>query len=94
MANYHERCIFVGNQHIKHIVFFAQSSALLSSSLKLLTSYAKGIQVKPCMYRPLGLQEYEAVRILRHSAHEGGKVVSPTHRPFLSPRKIPGTHLC
>ena len=28
------------------------------------------------------------------SAHEGGKVVSPTHRPPLSPENIPGTHFC
>jgi hypothetical protein len=33
-------------------------------------------------------------QILRQSAHEGGKVVSPTHRPPLSPGNIPGTHLC
>jgi hypothetical protein len=28
------------------------------------------------------------------SAHEGGKVVSPTHRPPLPPGNIPGTHFC
>jgi hypothetical protein len=33
-------------------------------------------------------------QILRQSAHEGGKVVSPTHRPPLPPGNIPGTHLC
>jgi len=27
-------------------------------------------------------------------AHDGGKVVSPTHRPPLLPRNIPGTHFC
>jgi hypothetical protein len=31
-------------------------------------------------------------RILRQSAHEGGKVVSPTHRLPLTPGNIPGTH--
>jgi hypothetical protein len=31
---------------------------------------------------------------LRQSAHEGGKVVSPTHRPPLSQGNIPGTHFC
>jgi hypothetical protein len=30
--------------------------------------------------------------MLRQSAHEGGKVVSPTHRPPLAPGNIPGTH--
>jgi hypothetical protein len=37
--------------------------------------------------RPLGFQEFEAPRIARQSAHEGGKVVSPPHRPPLSPRR-------
>jgi hypothetical protein len=37
--------------------------------------------------RPLGFQEVEAPRISRQSAHEGGKVFSPTHRPPLPPRK-------
>jgi len=27
-------------------------------------------------------------------AREGGKVVSPTHRPPLPPGNIPGTHFC
>jgi hypothetical protein len=31
-------------------------------------------------------------QILRQSAHEGGKIVSPTHRPPLTPGNIPGTH--
>jgi hypothetical protein len=44
--------------------------------------------------RPLGFQEAEAPRMSRQSAHEGGKVVSPTHRPSLTPGKIPGTHFC
>jgi len=38
--------------------------------------------------RPLGFQKVEAPRISRKSAHEGGKVVSPTHRPPL-PQTIP-----
>jgi hypothetical protein len=37
--------------------------------------------------RPLGPQKYEAPRISRQSAHKGGKVVSPTHRPSLPPRR-------
>jgi hypothetical protein len=31
-------------------------------------------------------------QISRQSAHEGGKVVSPTNRPSLPPGNIPGTH--
>ena len=33
-------------------------------------------------------------QISRQSEHEGGKVVSPTHRPPLPPGSIPGTHFC
>jgi hypothetical protein len=33
-------------------------------------------------------------QILRQLAHEGGKVVSPTHRPPLPPGNIPGTLFC
>jgi len=33
-------------------------------------------------------------QISRQSAHEGGKVVSPTHRPPLPPGNIPGPHFC
>jgi hypothetical protein len=44
--------------------------------------------------RPLGLQEVGAPRTSRLSALEGGKVVSPTHRPLLPPGKFPGTHFC
>ena len=43
---------------------------------------------------PRGLQKFEAARIFRQSAHEGGNVVSPTHRPPQPRRKIPGTHFC
>jgi hypothetical protein len=39
---------------------------------------------------PLKLQEFEAPRIFRQSAHQGGKVVSPTHRsPLHLPQEIP-----
>jgi len=33
-------------------------------------------------------------QISRQSAHKGGKVVSPTHRPHLPPGNISGTHYC
>ena len=33
-------------------------------------------------------------QISRQSAHEGAKVVSPTHQPPLPPGNIPGTHFC
>jgi len=39
--------------------------------------------------RPLGLQEVEAPRISRQSAHEGAKVVSLTHWLLLPQRRYP-----
>jgi hypothetical protein len=33
-------------------------------------------------------------QILKQSAHEGGKVVSPTHWPPLPLENIPGNHFC
>ena len=33
-------------------------------------------------------------QILRQSAHENGKAVSPMHQMPLPPRNIPGTHFC
>jgi hypothetical protein len=33
-------------------------------------------------------------QISRQSAHEGGKVVSPTHRLPIPPGNFPGTHFC
>jgi hypothetical protein len=36
---------------------------------------------------PLGVQEVEAPRMYIQSAHEGGKVINPTHRPPLPPRE-------
>ena len=41
---------------------------------------------------PDKIHEVEVPRISRQSAHEGGKVVSSTHRPPLPPGNIPGTH--
>jgi len=43
--------------------------------------------------RPLRLREADP-RISRQLANESGKVVSPKHRPPLSPGDISDTHFC
>jgi hypothetical protein len=43
---------------------------------------------RPRGFRRLILSDF------KQSTQEGGKVVSPTHRPPLPPGNIPGTHFC
>jgi hypothetical protein len=59
--------------------------------------YKNGKTVKLSRYRPgqaVGVPGGWGSRISWQCAHEGGKVVSPTHRPSLPPGRIPGTHFC
>ena len=55
-------------------------------------------EAKPCtgLERHLGFQEVETPRISRKTAHESGKVVSPTPRPPLPPPPgdTPGIYFC
>ena len=54
-------------------------------------------KVKQSHYRPGQALKFPGdwgSQISKQLAHEGGKVVSPTHRQSLLPGNIPGTHFC
>jgi len=62
-----------------------------------LLGYELKIKVKQSLYghgETLRVPGGSGSLISRQSAHEGGKVVNPTHRPPLPPGNISGTHFC
>jgi hypothetical protein len=55
------------------------------------------VKVKQSRYRPGVTQRVPGSLRLPHfmtTAQDGGKVVSLTHRPPLTPGNTPGTHFC
>ena len=68
-----------------------------NSAFKVLNVLRVDIKIKQSHYSPgqaLRVPGGWGCQISRQSAHEGGKVVSPTHRSPLPPGNISGTHFC
>ena len=76
-----------------HGVEGGRGTSLPTTNTKMST-WSK-VMVKESRKRPGVAQKVPGVlgsQISRYSAHEGGEVVSLTHRPPLPPRNVPGTH--
>jgi len=52
------------------------------------------VKGKAIPLQALRVPEVSGFQISRQSAREGGKVVSPTHRPPLHTGNISGSHFC
>ena len=78
-------------QQVAHIVTTVfKMHSLVDTVMMLVKCKAVPLQAwsGPEGSRKLGFPDFMT------TARGGGKVVSPTHRPYLPPRNSPGTHFC
>jgi len=88
-CNWNKSCVQKANHS-----FRLSGSKSMNKRVNFFLSY---ISVKQSHYRngqALRVPGGWGSQISRHSTHEGGKVVSPIHRPPLPPGNILGTHFC